>query len=253
MSIWFQAQIIYRLAIHQLSQNIFNTLDNKLCQITVLCDLSKAFDIVSHDILLNKLENYGIRGKANDFWRSYLSFRRQYTVFNNTPSSIKQVHHGVPQESVLGPLLFLIYVNDMVRISSKVKFLLFADDTTLFIQGSNIDEMVLTLDNELVQLSSWMKSNKLTINASKIFFMVTCVKNMSLDNASVKIDNCVLSRVNHIKSLGVTIDEKLTWRPHLLSLRTKISQITGVLYRVRNCLPPECIRLVYMSTIYPHL
>ena len=249
----FRPKYSTELAIHQFSQNIFNTLDNKLCQITVLCDLSKAFDTVSHDILLNKLENYGIRGKANDFLRSYLGFRKQYTVFNNTSSSFKQVHHGVPQGSILGPLLFLIYVNDMVRISSNVKFLLFADDTTLFIQGSKIDEMVVTLNNELVKLSNWMKSNKLTINASKTFFMVTCGKNINLDNVSIKIDNCVISRVSHIKFLGVTIDEKLTWKPHLLSLHTRISQITGVLYKVRSYLTPECIRLVYMSTVYPHL
>lgn len=240
------------LAIHQLSQSIYNTLDNKQCQITVFCDLSKAFDTISHSILLRKLDNYGIRGKANDFLKSYLGSRNQFTVYNNASSSLKQISHGVPQGSILGPLLFLIYINDLVLISKNVKFLLFADDTTIFIQGSNIVDMMGTLNSELTKLSNWIRSNRLTINVSKTFYMVSCGVNNNLENINVKIDNFVLSKVNHIKFLGVIIDEKLTWKQHLLSVCTKISQITGILYRIRNCLTPECIRLVYLSAAYPH-
>ena len=249
----FRPKYSTELAIHQLSQNIYNTLDNKQYQISVFCDLSKAFDTVSHNILLHKLDNYGVRGKANDFLRSYLSSRCQYTVFSNASSSLKQVHYGVPQGSILGPLLFLIYINDLVRISNTIKFILFADDTTIFIQGKNVNEMMVTLNNELIKFSNWIRCNQLTINVSKTFYMVSCGANINLDNISIKIDNIVLSKVNQIKFLGVTIDEKLTWKTHLLSLCTRLSQITGVLYRIRNCLPPDSIRTVYLSTVYPHL
>ena len=141
----------------------------------------------------------------------------------------------------------------MVHISEKIRFILFADDTTIFIQRQNITEMVATLNNELTKLSNWIRSNQLTINISKTFFMVSCGSNTNLDNINVKIDNNVLSKVNCIKFLGVAVDEKLTWKPHLINLCTRISQTTGVLYKIRNCLPQDIMRIVYMSIVYPHL
>ena len=141
----------------------------------------------------------------------------------------------------------------MVLISSKFKFLLFADDTTIFIQGQNINEMIITLNSELLKLSNWLKSNQLTINVSKTFYMVSSRTNIDLDNINIKIEDNVINRVSHIKFLGVIIDERLSWKPHILSVCTTISQMTGVLYRIRNCLPSESIRMVYLSIVYPHL
>lgn len=126
------------LAVHHISQNIYNTLDDNKYQITLFCDFTKAFDTISHNILLEKLYNYGIRGKAHSWFRSYLLNRKQYTSFNNTSSSCNVISCGVPQGSILGPVLFLLYINDITRCTDKVKFLLYADDTTIFIQGSNL-------------------------------------------------------------------------------------------------------------------
>lgn len=195
----FRPKYSTELAIHHLCQNIYDALDKKSIQITVFCDLSKAFDTISHDILLQKLNIYGIRGKANDFLKSYLGSRNQYTVYNSASSSFKQVHYGVPQGSILGPILFLIYINDIVRVSDKLKFLLFADDTTIFIQGQNINEMTATLYKELITLSNWIKSNKLTINISKTFYMVSCGTNTNMANIDIKIDNHALCKVDNIK------------------------------------------------------
>ena len=242
------------LAIHKLCQSIYDILDNKCNQINVFCDLSKAFDTISHNILLHKLNTYGIRGKANDFIKSYLSFRKQFTVYNNTCSTYNVINCGVPQGSILGPILFLIYVNDIVRSSDKIKFLLFADDTTIYIQGHNINEITNILNNELINISDWLISNRLTLNVSKTCYMVSCTtNNMPEANVNIKIKENLLNRVNFIKFLGVIIDEKLTWKPHLHYLCNKISQITGVLYKIRDCVTLDCLKLIYMSTAYPHL
>lgn len=241
------------LAIFNLCQSIYDTLDGKCKQITVFCDLTKAFDTISHKILIQKLTSYGIRGKANDFIKSYLGFRKQFTAYNSTFSSHKHLSSGVPQGSILGPILFLIYVNDLVNVSSKLKFLLFADDTTVYIRGHDIFEMVNTLNSELIKISDWLTSNKLTLNVSKTFFMVSSFTNLNDVNFNIKLKNNVLSKVNSIKFLGVTIDDKLNWKPHLHHLCNKISQITGTLYRIRNCVTLDCLKLIYYCTAYQHL
>lgn len=241
------------LAIYNLCQSIYDTLDRKSKQITVFCDLTKAFDTISHNILLKKLVSYGIRGKANDFIRSYLSSRMQYTVYNDASSSYKQIKSGVPQGSILGPLLFLIYVNDLVYASDKLKFLLFADDTTVYIQGQSIPEMVDILNDELIKISDWLISNKLTFNPSKTFFMISSYTNINDLNVNIRLKNNALKRISSIKFLGVTIDDKLTWKPHLQLLCNKISQITGTLYRIRNWVTLDCLKLIYYSTAYQYL
>ena len=137
------------------------------------CDLSKAFDTISHSILLDKLLVYGIRGPAYNWFNSYLSHRKQYTAVHNTHSSLRVLKHGEPQGSVLGPVLFLIFINDITRSSDSLKLLLFADDTNIFLQGGNLNDIEFNLNRELVDLSNWLKSNKLTLNINETYFMVS--------------------------------------------------------------------------------
>ena len=160
-------------------------------QITVFCDLSKAFDTISHNILFSKLHTYGIRGKANDFLKSYLSFWKQFTVYSNTSSTYKHINYGVSQGSILGLILFLVYANDIVCTSNKIKFLLYPDDTPIYIKGKYFDEMISTLKNEVIKVSDWISSNKLTMNVSKIFYMVSSLTNINEGNMDVKLKTTI--------------------------------------------------------------
>lgn len=169
----FRPKYSTELAVHQLCKSIYQAIDSKLFQISVFCDLTKAFDTISHEILLQKLLVYGIRGNAHKWFSSYLSHRKQYTAYNNVTSSFCSIPCGVPQGSILGPLLFLLYINDICNSSNDVKFLLFADDTTIYLQGHDIINLTTTLNKELVKVNNWISSNKLTLNLNKTKYMIS--------------------------------------------------------------------------------
>ena len=124
--------------------------------IGIFLDFSKAFDTVNHQILLQKLYHYGIRGVAYNWIESYLSNRMQYVSYNNAKSSTKQIRCGVPQGSVLGPLLFLIYINDLGNVSKELFTIMFADDTNIFCSGTNLEQLENKLNNELLKIQEWI-------------------------------------------------------------------------------------------------
>ena len=128
--------------------------------------------MLDHVILLNKLEHYGIRGVAVDWVKSYLSERLQFIQFNQTSSSKRQIHCGVPQGSILGPLLFILYINDLPFASSLTESLLFADDTGIFYSHRDQDDLISVLNEELIKIDSWMRSNKLSVNIKKTNYVV---------------------------------------------------------------------------------
>ena len=173
-------------AIVQLVDQIRNSFESKQSTLRVFVDLSKAFDTVYPKILIFKLENYGIRGKNLLWFISYLTNRIQYIKNNNLNTSFQKIVCGVPQDSVLGPLLFLIYVNDLKDASKSLDCIMFIDDTNIFYSHQNVKGLFYPVNSELEKVSQWFKANKLSINIKKTKFTLFH-KNSSKDDIPVKL------------------------------------------------------------------
>ncbi len=208
------------LAALELVDRIIQDMDRNEIPLNIYLDLSKAFDTLDHDILIDKLYSYGFRDNALKLFRSYLSNRKQFVEFDNVKSELLPLQTGVPQGSVLGPLLFIIYINDIVMASKFFKCIIYADDTTLYstlsacnLRADNGYDSTF-INNEIEKISEWLKLNKLSINVSKskcMFFHTTRRKSPEIE---LMLDNSVIERVNEFNFLGIVIDSNLTWKNH---------------------------------------
>ena len=241
------------IALIVLIDKIMSALNEGDYVLGVFLDLSKAFDTVDHNILLMKLYKYGSKGVAYDWIKSYLEERKQYVSFNKHDSSTMDIKCGVPQGSILGPLLFLIYVNDLSNVSSILFILLFADDTNVFVTGKNLSTLFTTMNSELVRLSEWMNVNKLSLNVKKTKYMVFCTKKPSVILNDIVLNCEIKEKVEHFKFLGVHIDSKLKWSYHIQFIRKKMSKGIGILYRAKDYLKYDTLLTLYYSFIYPYI
>ena len=239
-------------AVLKLTDNIYETFNTGQYMVSVLLDFSKAFDTVNHNILLQKLYMQGVRGNSLQWIRSYLSNRQQYVSINESTSSVLPINIGVPQGSILGPLLFILYINDMCRCSNILSFIHFADDTTVFIRGDNLDSLYDTMNNELKKIDSWLCSNKLSLNISKTSFMVHSNKSKTTDK-SLLIRNTNISLVHTAKFLGILIDDELKFKDHIRFVCGKVSKSVGIIRRLSGIVPSYVLKKIYMSLIYPYL
>jgi hypothetical protein len=200
-------------------------------------DFSKAFDKINHQILLHKLSLYGIRGIALSFISSYLENRPFFVSHNHCTSTLRTIQDiGVPQGSILGPLLFLLYINDLPTYLTDANTILFADDTTIYHTNNNIYELKSTMNNTLNKLHTWCQINKIDLNLAKTKYMIFHNKVSHNPNASfpIHINNTPIERVTFFKFLGITIDEKLKWSEHTKSVKIKLAQGLHALCTIQN-------------------
>ena len=221
-------------------------------------DLKKAFDTVDHKILCQKLDHYGVTGRELSWFNSYLSSRKQYCRINGVDSNIKEIEVGVPQGSCLGPLLFLVYINDLPCIMENSKVSMYADDTSLYYSSSDISQLNDALNEDLKKLDRWLKGNKLSLNVVKTRSMLITTKQRkkyletSDQNFKPSIREENVQVVSSTKYLGIQIDENLTWKNQIKSVTEKASRAIGFLKYAKNFLPDAVVKTLYNSIIEPH-
>ena len=241
------------LALIELTDSIYKHLDEGDYILGMYFDLQKAFDTVDHKILLKKLYNYGLRGVVYKWFDDYLTNRQQYVSIGKVASSLNRVTCGVPQGSVLGPLLFLLYVNDICNAVPGSHVKLFADDTNLFVFGSGLDKLFIDANNSLTLLNDWFRCNKLSLNVDKTNYSVFSKSGCDVNRHNIVVDGNPLSNVTCVKYLGMFIDNHLTWSQHIQLIHDKLIKFTSIFYKVRNYMLTDVLKNLYYAFVYPHV
>ena len=238
------------LALTVLTEKLMHALDNGEHTIGLFLDLSKAFDTVNHDILLYKLSHYGIRGVALDWFKSYLNNRNQAVKFD-VISDVKAVVCGVPQGSILGPVLFLLNVNDLFCVSSVLYTIMFADDTNMFIQGKNISELENIMNEEIKKKVTWLYANMLSLNIDKTYCMLfTDSKRHSNRVVNIYINGSHIETAFETKFLGVILDNKLSRKSHIDYISLKIAKGIGIVKKAKFCFTKKTLLSLYCTFIF---
>lgn len=257
--LFFQSQYGFRknhstdYAAIELIDKVIHDLDNGDNPLSVFIDLSKAFDTIDHSILIAKLEYYGFNSKSLQLMISYLSNRYQYVDYNETQSSVLKITTGVPQGSILGPLLFIIYMNDIISTCNIFYPILYADDTTLTTTLKTLsspDQSVSSnINTELEIINNWLKANKLSINCTKIKAMIFRMPQKRITYPDIYINNVKIEYVEEFNFLGIVIDSNVKFKTHADTISKKISKITGIMNKLKNFLPSEALLHIYNALI----
>ena len=226
---------------------------------TILCDLSKAFDVISHPILFKKLEHCGLRGNIKNWLVNYLTDRQQFVQIGKSQSNFCKIECGVPQGSILGPLLYLLYVNDIAHCT-KSHILSFADDTTLFLSDSDPKILFEKANIETNKLFNWFCANRLSLNPQKTKFIIIkpSKAKFDLNGLNLLINGIPLERIGvgckeSSKFLGVILDESLTWKQHINHINTKITKSLFAIKQVKHILNTDSLKILYSALIQPHI
>ena len=242
-------------AIITLVDRITSSLDSGDLAIGVFLDLKKAFDTVDHHILIKKLFSYGIRGNTLKWFQSYLTDRSQFVSYDGIESKVLPIQYGVPQGSILGPLLFIIYMNDLFNVSNFLFTILYADDTCVVLGEKSLETLITLMHQELHLLYIWLQSNKLTLNFQKTYYMIFHKARLKLQSSTINLQmgDCNLNKANNLKYLGVIIDDTISWVHHITYIKNKISKGIGIMSKASKYLKRKSLLTLYYSYIYPYM
>ena len=251
-NLFYDLQFGFRLnsstnhALISIIDKIQSNLDKGLLTCGVFVDLKKAFYTVDHHILIEKLKHYGVRGSPLNWFFSYFENRSQFVRVNGNSSNTNSIEFGVPQGSILGPLLFTIFINDLYRAIPNSVIHQFADDTNFLLSDLSLKKLILKMNHDLTCLCKWLRANKLALNVTKTELIIFKRPGTTLNiKYKFKIDGHKIAPKPTIKYLGLTLDEHITWKPYLVKLRSKLARAVGLLSKVRHCTHLNFLKSAY--------
>ena len=243
-------------ALLNITEEWLNSIDKGEYIGVIMLDLQKAFDTVNHAILIQKLCNYGLNVNVINWFESYLKDRSHVTTINGIKSNVQISTCGIPQGSILGPLLFILYINDLPEHVSNVQVSMYADDTAIVYSSKDINDVVDRINDDLKKVDNWLSRNKLSLNIQKTSFMIIGtpqkLAHISNHDIDINIRGIRLQRVNHCKHLGIVIDENLLWSNHVEHVSKKV--LTGLYFlrKSNNVLPKNIQAMLYKTIVAPH-
>ena len=250
----FRPKLSTNTALTHFTDNVLLNMDSGRLTGAVFLDLSKAFDTVDHNLLLHKLKSVGLSEDTVNWFQSYLANRKQRTSVGDTLSVAVPITVGVPQGSILGPLLFLIFFLSYLpscQLASEI--ILYADDTVIYYSSTDLFDLESKLNSDLATISNWFSSNLLTLNISKCNFVIfgNSRKLKLVNEVSLKVNSTAIDRSDPFKYLGVVINQTMSWSEHIDTISTKINQRIGMIKRIRHLLPLHAKLTLYNCLIIP--
>ena len=237
------------MLIHNL---ITKSLEEDECVVGIYLDLRKAFDTVDQDVLIQKLSKYGIKGNALQIIKSYLTDHVQTVSVSGAKASLRNINIGVPQGSILGPLLFIIYINDLVNLDIKGQLFLYADDTAIFFKHNNTHTLQNIINNAMPKIEDWLGANYLTLNTSKTVTQLYTKRRANI-TINVQIYGTCIREIKTVKYLGVLIDSDMKFSSHINSISNIISRNLGMIARAKRNIPKMQLLQLYNSLIFPYI
>ena len=239
----------------ELTDKVLKDVDDGNISLAIFMDLSKALDTLDHNISINKLPYYGIHGAVLKWFTSYLTGRSQYAEIDGVFSNILSSSTGVPQGSILGPLLFFIYMNDIPNCTEYFIFIIYADDTTLNNTVQIPSLSAVDINNELAKVYDWLTVNKLSLNVRKTKYVIFHAIDKRMEGVipNLEINGIPLERVQNFNFLGLVLDESMFWKPHIDVLANKLAKCAGVLNKSKRFLPIHILRTLYFSMVQSRL